>query len=346
MRLLIVEKPSRFQKLADLGLLPDDTEVVFTQGMGLWQFSLPRLSFNDIPYSQQPTKLRPKQTPLKKLLITKEGETLVSVPDNPSRVDLTNQLQQLINYLNNNLVNYEEIICLVDPDRTGYGGANQLLQNLSINQLPPVHCLYLSSYTRANINKAWENRSQSVWDDNSKANKLAKQQRVKDIFDYWWNSNASIVFSELCNWSGLKGDPIVSKYELMLLAVFSEENRRMNVHDVLETMSNWKGTGKYPVDRLTKGFGTASSRYPILKNAINRGAFVLSEVNNQEVIALSSEGNAFVAGLHNKTFDPDLPFRLNEWINTEDYASMERYIRTIFGRQFRHQRKHKQALYS
>jgi hypothetical protein len=103
-------------------------------------------------------------------------------------------------------------------------------------------------------------------------------------------------------------------------------------------MDKWKGSGKYKDDR-SHGIGTAMSRIHILESAIQRGALTLSVDNGKKVYSLSSAGRVFVSQLHNKTFDPDLPFRFNEWLISCNYDAMSRYIRAVFGRQIRYQRK-------
>ncbi len=50
-----------------------------------------------------------------------------------------------------------------------------------------------------------------------------RQQLAKKTFDYWWNANSSVVFSELSKWSGLVASPLISKYELMLLCVLADK---------------------------------------------------------------------------------------------------------------------------
>ncbi len=81
------------------------------------------------------------------------------------------------------------------------------------------------------------------------------------------------------------------------------------------------------------------SRAAILESAIQRGALSVHGENGRREYALSSAGRAFVSQLHKKTFNPDLPFRINDWLRRGDYDAMSRYIRTVFGRQVRYQRK-------
>jgi hypothetical protein len=71
---------------------------------------------------------------------------------------------------------------------------------------------------------------------------------------------------------------------------------------------------------------------------MQRGALSVYAEDRNKAYSLSAAGKAFVSQLHKKTFDPDLPFRINDWLNIGDYDAMSRYIRTVFGRQIRFQR--------
>lgn len=332
MRLLIAEKPHIYTTLRDLDLIPPDTEVTFTYGAGLWRYSLTKPSFKDIPFTEKPTSLRPQGFMWRRLLIDKSGQTIIMLTEASTPDDLLQALNDLVTHLNQNMANYDEIILAVDPGRSGYGAANQLLEQLS-EPLPPINSINLNTLERDQLIKKWNARSESPFMVGSKMHDLACRQKAKQTFDYWWNTNSSVVLSELCKWSGLKADPIVSKYELMLIAIMAQKGELIHEWDIHETMWKWPGTGKYS-DRKTAKIGSAMSRDAIIVNALSRGAIERHGKN----LKISDEGATFVAGLHPKTFDPDLPFRIDSWIEADDYNAMERYIRTVFGRQLRFQR--------
>ncbi|MFA0809446.1 hypothetical protein [Microbulbifer epialgicus] len=340
MRLLIAEKPYLVKKLKDENLLsPDsDIEIVFTYNYGFWRFAQPKISFRDIPFTCPPGDLKPKFIKPKKLLINADGNTVFSISNKDIREHQSSTIDEMIRYLRVRMPGYKEVICAVDPDRSGFGAARQLLDQICFDSAPPIHCLYLYSMDSRLLISAWNSRKKNIWDRDSKAQKLADIQYAKNTFDYWWNTNSSIVLSEACKWVNLAAAPFISKYELMTIFIVSE-NPGISEYDLMKTMSSWEGSGKYSF-RENSQIGTPASRCPILESANKRGALVIRKGKNSltSKYSLTSAGASFVNRLHKKTFDPDLPFRLDEWITSGNIRSMKRYINTIFGRQFRYQR--------
>jgi len=165
--------------------------------------------------------------------------------------------------------------------------------------------------------------------------RLIREQQLKKTFDYWWNSNSKLVFSELCKMSGLECQSILSKYELMLIVALGKYQKPIGIDNLLSIMTNWKGSGKYQTK--SNQIGSLISRMKIIENACGRGA--ISKDNLTGLYSLSESGLCFLAKLHSRTFDPDLPARLENWISQLDYSAMKKYIRTLFGRQLRYQRK-------
>lgn len=339
MRLLIAEKPSVVRRLNSLQLIPPDTEIVYTFGFGLWRDALPSPSLQSIPFTEYPDKLRPSPFKPCKLLLGTVGEVLFHVGEDCDDQKHLCILNEMVSYLSQKMSEYEEIICAVDPDRTGYGSAKQLLDLIGGCSSVPVHCLYFNYFDDTYVMHQWQSRFDQLWSIDSQANRWATEQRVKKTFDYWWNANSSVVLSELCKWCNLKADPLISKYELMLMCLMSNQSKPLNDWEIIDLMVRWEGSGKYS-DKDNLGFGTAASRGAILQSAINRGVLIRSIDPDKAGYALSEVGKAFIDRLHPRTFDPDLPFRLESWILREDYDSMRRYINTVFGRQFRYQRNY------
>ncbi len=356
MRLIIAEKPSFYHRLDDCQLIPDNTDVVFTYSFGLWRFAMPKLSFSDVPFTDEPDKLR--SWPMwssdgeldydRHLIRNRHNGNLrdyIWQESGWSQQELEEALNHLVQELTRQCPNYEEIICAVDADRTGYGSAKQIIDQIPADILPPVHCLYLThGLGKEQLSKAWNERKQNLWTADSQAQTWATERHLKYSFDYWWNSNAALVLSELCKWTGLKADPIVSKYELMLLAIMAQQDKPISDGGIMALLQDWQGSGRYPdLAQQVWGIGSPASRPDILTNAINRGAIERLPVAEGEKISrcqLSELGHAFIDGLHKKTFDPDLPFRLEEWIVAGNKSAMQRYIRQVFGRQLRYQRNH------
>jgi len=339
MRLLIAEKPDVARRLHSLKLIPSDTEIVFTYGFGLWRDALPSLSLQSIPFTEYPDKLRPSPFKFKKLLLDVAGEVLFKADEHCDDREYIGILNEMVSYLSQKMPEYEEIICAVDPDRAGYGSAKQLLDLIGGGNSVPVHCLYLNYLDDNHVLYQWQSRFDQPWSIDSKANRWATEQRVKKTFDYWWNANSSVVLSELCKWCNLKADPLISKYELMLMCLMANQNRPLNDWEIIDLMVRWAGSGKYS-DKNNLGFGTVASRGAILQSAINRDILIPSMDPDKSGYVLSEVGKAFIDRLHPRTFDPDLAFRLESWIQSEDYDSMRRYINTVFGRQLRYQRNY------
>ena len=156
---------------------------------------------------------------------------------------------------------------------------------------------------------------------------------IKKYFDYWWNTNSSLVFSESMNHAGLKCNPILTKYELMTMVLLSRYDKPVSAWDLLTDMSAWKGTGKY--NGVTR-IGSVVSSSQIIRQLISRG---FANDIGQLTLVISDEGRKFLSMLHPKTFDPDLGCRIANWKETRDIESVKRYIRTVFGKQLGFQRK-------
>lgn len=339
MRLLIAEKPHFARVLREHNLIDPDIEVVFTFGIGLWRYAVPRMSFVDIPFTSYPNSLRPQPYKPRNILLGPDGKPKFSVHDSSTLGELEETLDALVKYLREQMGEYEEIICAVDCDRTGYGSAKQLLDKMgwTRDSNVPVHCLYLMAMDKNSLDKAWSARFDNTWHLDSFAEKLASQQLIKKTFDYWWNANSSVVFSEISKWSGLAASPLISKYELMLICIMADKSSPLSGNEVIRLMDNWEGSGKYRGE-FRLGIGSPMSRSAILDSAVERGAMSVRVNDGKNTYSLSSAGRTFVSQLHHKTFDPDLPFRINEWIKSGNYEAMARYIRTVFGRQLRYQR--------
>lgn len=403
MRLLIAEKPSIFKIFKEAGLITPDTETVFTFGFGLWRFTQPKLSFADIPFTNTPSRLRPFNFNFSRYLIEASGESVFSLGMGSTPQEREALLDSLVIYLRERIQDYEEIICAVDNDRTGFGAAHQLIEQINPGMAVPipVHCLYLYSLERNVIRATWEGRASNKWTGTSRAQLLADTQQAKKTFDYWWNANSSLVLSELCHWVDVKADPLITKYELMLLGMLAD-SPPLSESKLLGSMERWKGTGKYHGTGVHGAIGSATSRADIIASAIARGMIAVDagDRHEQEIIRasklytpdveptidsllhslgchivagettwwevvdflftnghfneatlaqcyaspnpltyrLTPAGKAFMSRLHPRTYDPDLPFRLEQWITAGDYASMRRYINTVFGRQLRYQR--------
>ena len=85
--------------------------------------------------------------------------------------------------------------------------------------------------------------------------------------------------------------------------------------------------------------GSSSSYYSIVEGLMTVG--LISCENG--VCRLSEKGSLFIGMLHPRTYDAELPFRIEKWLSAADLdesrGKMKRYINQFFGRQLRYQRK-------
>lgn len=343
MRLLIAETPRIAKALRDNNLIDHDTEIVFTYGTGLWRYTIPKISFSDIPFTFLPTLTRHQSHKPRIILVGTDGKSKFFISEQTTKEEYEDTLDNLVEYLRNQKRLYKEIICAVCGDREGYGSAKQLLDKLGwvASESASVYCLNIITTDKRSLEIAWADRIKNPWVKDSIAENLAQQQLIKNTFDYWWNTNSTFVIAELSTWSGLAATPLVSKDELMLLCMLADK-LPIKADEIISLMETWKGSGKYAGDGC-QGIGTPVSRLAIFEIALKRGALSEHIENGSNVYALSEAGRAFVSQLHKKTFDPDLPFRINDWVTKGDYEAMARYIRTIFGRQIRFQRNLRKA---
>jgi len=98
---------------------------------------------------------------------------------------------------------------------------------------------------------------------------------------------------------------------------------------LLQLMERWKGTGRYGECEM----GSPASRGPIFMTLLNAG---LLERRGSD-LDISDAGLEFLNLLHPDCEDQDLPARLHEWQSDwpNSKPKMERYIRTLFGKQLR-----------
>lgn len=341
MRLMIAEKHSQALAFIDAGLVPEDTHIILTIGFGLWRYKLPRLKFSDIPYTENPSDLEPRfNIPVRCLAFMPDRKILIGAGDPvlhlENKEEKEKQLSDLLDFLKSNLSKYEEIIICVDNDRTGMYSAKQLLDMLPKENLPRISCVRFLGMDLKSLEKGWHDRDSHLWGNNCFGEKFASEHQVKKNFDYWWHSNSMMVFNELCIASSLYTKTTMSKYELMTIAIMSQQEHPISIDKLLKALQRWKGTGKYDSKELWGVIGSAASRNAIIENAVERGALSIDEQCKK--VSITESGKKFISLLHPKTFDPDLPFRLDKWCIDQDYHAVKRYIRTLFGRQIRYQR--------
>lgn len=180
--------------------------------------------------------------------------------------------------------------------------------------------------------------------------KLTSQGAVKRYFDWNWNQNALVVLRPALSATGIPADVTISKFELQLLYILAANpeglpeqmlrSRKQQADPAIWTegiicwaMKNWKGTGKYPE---CADFGSAASRWVIIEHLMEKKFITRDSGDNR--ITVTPTGTEFLSLLHPDCEDPDLPGRLNKWMDeglSTCKPAIDRYIRTFFGKQIR-----------
>lgn len=339
MRIFIAEKRVAGQILLDAQLLRPQDIVIYTLGLGLWRYVRPNISFKDIPYTEPPQEELPNPHAFQRR--GKQPVSLVHADDLSvlfsfsSSGRLNQSLDSMIRMLQSKLPDCEQIITVVDQDRRGAYGATQLLKRLNPFLTIPVRVVTLMAYTAACFKDAFDVQPESDW-QSSGFQRLSEEQHIKRVFEYWWHANATFVFGELCRYAGLKADPVLSKYELMAIFITKDLPSTFKDIQLHERMERHKGSGLYPLPKHTEGIGSCTSRGEIITTMHLRGYL---QNNKDGTYSVSQQGARLLMLLSKRSFDTDLPFRLNEWMHHGDLDAARRYIRTFFGRQLRYQRK-------
>ena len=337
MRLLITEKPSIARALRSIlsGSLYD-TDIVTTQSVGLFQFSSPNIDFSDIP-----------ATP------TVEGKRFNSglhprgfFAWEHGNDEITGGMRtsEYLSELSSRP--YTEIIIATDADSLGDFTGNELAQQFDAFHDAKITRMPLFNIISSEVIAAYQERK--VLPD--RGSRAAQIHGAKRLFDYWWRLNAEKVFGELCEWAGAISTTPLSKYEVMVLKHLHDARAPMSGDKILAWMNSptprHSGDPKY--QGLSVMVGSSITHFTIVETLIRRGA--LEQCDSKKTYSLTQAGKNIIAGLHPRTHDPDLPFRIARWCRDaydtpgEVESQMKRYIRQLFGRQLRYQRKNKLSI--
>lgn len=192
---------------------------------------------------------------------------------------------------------------------------------------------------------------------------LLAMAEAKRFFDANWAVNALPAFrTALFDVEVPHNQNFLSKYALQLLYELRGRDA-MTEGDILKLMCGRVGTGKYGQLETGVGMGSAASRAEIIESLRAMGLIGVADtreipisdesfvwrvardyskegdrkVVTRDYVGISDRGRALLDRIHPKTRDPDLPFRIREWGRSwpESRPQIERYIRTVFGRQKR-----------
>lgn len=291
-------------------------------------FSIPRnIKYHDIPYVND---VRYKRGDIQPNLTTFVNNKHIKI----EKVKFLDENNTLIDFFSL----FEKIIIATDPDHTGelaahiwlsWGGVNSFKDNR-------IKRLIAFNYESNELKKTWDEL------DNSFMNKRFEYYNyalAKRYFDYNWTINSSVVFGDLLRSIGLDTHNfILSKNQLMILFILKNNINKMSEGKIIKFINCYTGTGKYNISDYTQHhiFGSPTSRVLMISKMIDIGLLE----SNKNNVSLSIKGCNFLNMLHNKTFDPDLHFRLANWsikASNDGYESVKqsikRYINSVFGKQ-------------
>ena len=233
------------------------------------------------------------------------------------------------------LGSFDRIVVATDSDHPGEFGARTFLRMSGVfeSQTTIERLIMLGSNDVKGISKSWK-KLFSLDDEFPLA--LYNYGRIKRYFDYNFNMMSNIIFNDLIRHVESKnGGETFTKYQMMVLHLLSK-NSGLTRYEFLEFLYEYQGTGKFTTE--DGRIGTHMSRPMIVEHLVNLG---FAEIE-KEKIRVSEKGQCFLSLLHDKTFDPDLHLRLEDWgLNfTEDnFSKIDRYLKTLFGKQIRFQAK-------
>lgn len=297
-----------------------DSEITFihTLTIGHFDFKYPKnLKMRDFPILLEPEwKVRNVESKILKPLQMVDGELL---PINAS-------IKEVIS-------NADEIVFACYPDRSEIFSFQILLTEYCDNATleRPQKAVWISNRTECSVKMAFESQrhTHEMWFQKSYA-----EAQIKKYFDFNFNVNSSAIFGLVFDHIGLdRSKFILSKFSLVVL-YFIRKTVSIKNSDLFMIMhEQWKGTGKFPTGTL----GSITSRHEIVHQLINMNLLL----DESGYLSLSGVGERFLDHLHPDCCDLDLPFRIESWMI--DYENslpkIDKYIRTVFGKQIRYFQK-------
>jgi hypothetical protein len=232
--------------------------------------------------------------------------------------------------------NADVILALMDPNASSAHLAERVITDL-IGFVPEGRILYpwIDSFSEINLRNSL--RDMKAFEDH--AARYSTMGRIKRFFDFNYLANSTPFFGAAARASGL---PLsVSKFGLQAL-YHAKDSGPLSDGTRLAQMSRWKGSGRYQASNYY-GLGSPSSRPAILKQLEQSGYLERTGVGRTGErgsgrTQISPAGELFLSLLHPDCRDPDLPFRIDDWMSLSEPEAQEkicRYIRTYFGKQKR-----------
>jgi len=248
---------------------------------------------------------------------------------------------------------FDELILSPDPDHTGvYSAIITLEETLGENwqkYFKKIIYLNLFNYQQDLLSEQLKNvlfledKGKRLLENKNKFKFFYEQGKIKRYFEYNYNINSNIFFKEILKSLNIKYEKTLTKYIIMTINyIYKEMEETFSESELLTKMSNYKGSGKYKNSNriFCKGIGGVASRVTII-DILKNLSFLEKDKNNKNILKKTKFGNNFYHKLHKKTFDVDLTYRLNNWMELpfeEAKDKIDKYLIDIFKKQKRKNR--------
>ena len=156
--------------------------------------------------------------------------------------------------------------------------------------------------------------------------------QLKANFEFSFLVNASGILTRSYHAvGGQVANPVFSKYTVQALYALRAAGSLKEGMFIHSKLYMWSGTGRYAPHTTT--LGSMASRGVFVGTLLELGL----AAREQEQLSITPLGRAFLDQLHPDCEDPDLPFRIEEWMRDPVAGELkaQRYIRTWFGKQKR-----------
>lgn len=353
--LFIVEKPSQADRIKDLEIFKNmsiNNEINFHYAhctVSYYAYKYPNnLKYKDLPFIGDLSY---------KLDVSKEDEFYKKYHNQK-----TTPYCLARNNLNKEFfLNYDIIILATDYDRSGFYGAylelEQVLGENFETLFKDMHVINTNHMTEVwltdELNSCFTNEEFKKERINE-FYKLVNQCKIKKYFEYNFQMNSNIFVKEVYKHLFLQDFKDNKEFEenytnygftkYMLLAMISYFKHLENNKDyffegeLYYYLNDYIGTGKYK-NKYFMGLGSPCSRGQIIKNLINLRIINRSntnDINDKSIFKFDEKVGNMIMLLNKKLYDPDLPFRIEEWQLLEFEEAKEkikRYLKDVFIKQ-------------
>lgn len=347
MRVIVMESPQYAEQLARCASRkwPGETLILLVcHSYTLTAMSLPR----DIPYAQYPVISEPVLRPN----LERNGSVCsffrgyrVGADEHLERLSLSfAETRSLLNRTDN-------IVCVSHGGHSGALGFDTLLQLMCVEPLDrPCEVVMTAGGTdMASIERDF---NRLLYTDGVRFKTLVNAGRVKQYFDYNWAVNSVSILGDLYSRvMHTPGPMFISKNALQAFFCIKEMQTITEfwMEQAMEPRL-WRGTGDFEgyESRYLHGLGSPASRHRIVEQLHDMGLVSLEKfatINAERAgmhsletkhYALTEAGLTFHARLHDGAMDPNLTFRLDQWMAmplAEATHQMNRYLHTFFDTQ-------------